>query len=255
MELKDSVVVITGGASGLGAAVAKAIVAKGGKVVIADMNEENGERFAATLGENAVFAKCNVTRTEDNAAAVQKAVNTFGKLTGLVNAAGIAGADKTIGRKGPANLEKFAQTISINLIGSFDMIRLSAWEMAKNEANESGERGAIVNVASVAAFDGQIGQAAYAASKGGVVGMTLPIARDLSREGIRVNSIAPGIFNTPMMQGMPQEVRDSLGAGVPFPKRLGEPEEFASLVLEILSNLYLNGETIRLDGAIRMPPK
>ena len=255
MIIKDSVVFITGGASGLGAEVAKAIVKKEGKVIIADMNEKDGDLLVKQLGKQAFFTKCDVTCTEENQAAIQSGMQKFGKITGLVNAAGIAGADRTIGRNGPADLQRFMKAISINLVGSFDMIRLCAWEMIKNEANENGERGVIVNVASIAAFDGQIGQAAYAASKAGVVGMTLPIARDLSREGIRINSIAPGIFNTPMMQAMPQEVRDSLGATVPFPKRLGEPHEFASLVLEVLTNPYLNGETIRLDGAIRMPPK
>lgn len=255
MDLKGAVVIVTGGASGLGAAAVELLNAKGAKVVIADLNEEKGKEFAAKFGDDAVFVKCNVTATPDNEAAVKAAVDKWGKLNGLVNAAGIGSASKTIGKDGPTNLDWFKMVIDINLVGTFDMIRLAAWEMSKNEPNVDGEKGAIVNVASVAAFDGQIGQASYSASKGGVVAMTLPIARDLSRDGIRVCTIAPGIFDTPMMQLLPQAARDSLGASVPFPKRMGNPPEFASLACEVLSNGYLNGETIRLDGSIRMAPK
>ena len=255
MELKGAVILVTGGASGLGAAAAEMLVAKGAKVVVADLNEEGGKAFAASLGDSAVFVKCDVTNTAENEAAVQTAVSKFGKLDGLVNAAGIGSVGKIIGKDGPTNLDWFKTVININLVGTFDIMRLAAWAMSKNTPNADGERGAMVNVASVAAFDGQIGQAAYSASKGGVVAMTLPIARDLSRDGIRVNTIAPGIFATPMMQLLSQEIRDSLGASVPFPKRMGNPPEFASLACELLSNGYINAETIRQDGGIRMAPK
>ncbi|MDO4540298.1 MAG: SDR family NAD(P)-dependent oxidoreductase [Syntrophomonadaceae bacterium] len=255
MDLKGAVVLVTGGASGLGAAAVELLNAKGAKVVIADMNEEKGKEFAAKFGDDAVFVKCNVTVTADNEAAVKTAVDKFGKLSGVVNAAGVGSASKIIGKDGPTNLDWFKMVIDINLTGLFDVCRLAAWEIAKNEPNADGERGAIVNVASVAAFDGQIGQCSYSASKGGVAAMTLPMARDLSRDGIRVCTIAPGIFDTPMMQLLPQAARDSLGASVPFPKRMGNPPEFASMACEILSNGYLNGETIRLDGSIRMAPK
>ncbi|HHW61316.1 MAG TPA: 3-hydroxyacyl-CoA dehydrogenase [Syntrophomonadaceae bacterium] len=255
MDIAGSVALVTGGASGLGAATVEMFIEKGAKCVIADLNEEKGKEFAAKFGDNAVFVNCNVTNTEDNEAAVKTAVDKFGKLDILVNAAGIGSASRTIGKDGPTNLDWFKMVVDINLIGTFDMIRLAAWEMSKNEPNEKGERGVIINVASVAAFDGQIGQASYSASKGGVVGMTLPIARDLSRNGIRVNTIAPGIFDTPMMQLLPQAARDSLGEQVPFPKRLGDPPEFAHLCCAIVENAYLNAQVIRLDGAIRMQPK
>jgi len=252
MEIRDNVFLITGGASGLGAATARLIVEHGGKVVLADLNQDAGNALAKELG--GVFVKCDVSREEDGTHAVEAATK-LGTLRGLVNCAGVAPAIKTVGKDGPHPLDAFAKTISINLIGTFNMIRLAAAAMLKNEPNENGERGVIVSTASVAAFDGQIGQAAYAASKSGVAGMTLPIARDLSRNAIRVMTIAPGIFETPMLLGMPQEVQDALGAMVPFPPRLGRPSEYAMLVKQIFDNPMLNGEVIRLDGAIRMQPK
>ncbi len=255
MELKESVFVVTGGGSGLGAATARMIVAGGGKVVLADVNKAAGEALAAELGANARFAETDVTNEASAKAAVELAVSTFGKLNGLVNCAGVAPAEKVLGKEGPHRLESFAKVININLVGSFNMIRLATEVMAKGEPNAQGERGVIVSTASVAAFDGQLGQAAYAASKGGVVAMTLPIARELARSGIRVMTIAPGIMETPMLMGMPQEVQDSLGKMVPFPSRMGKPAEYANLVRHIVENSYLNGEVIRLDGAIRMAAK
>jgi NAD(P)-dependent dehydrogenase (short-subunit alcohol dehydrogenase family) len=252
MEIRNNVFLITGGASGLGAATARLVVEHGGKVVLADLNQDAGNGLAKELG--GVFVKCDVSREEDATHAVEAATK-LGTLRGLINCAGVAPAIKTVGKDGPHPLDAFAKTISINLIGTFNMIRLAASAMSKNEPTENGERGVIVNTASVAAFDGQIGQAAYAASKSGVVGMTLPIARDLSRNAIRVMTIAPGIFETPMLLGMPQDVQDALGAMVPFPPRLGKPSEYAMLVKQILDNPMLNGEVIRLDGAIRMQPK
>lgn len=255
MELKESVFVVTGGGSGLGAATARMIVAGGGKVVLADVNKAAGEALAAELGANVRFAETDVTNEASAKAAVELAVSTFGKLNGLVNCAGVAPAEKVLGKEGPHRLESFAKVININLVGSFNMIRLATEVMAKGEPNAQGERGVIVSTASVAAFDGQLGQAAYAASKGGVVAMTLPIARELARSGIRVMTIAPGIMETPMLMGMPQEVQDSLGKMVPFPSRMGKPAEYAALVRHIAENSYLNGEVIRLDGAIRMAAK
>ncbi len=255
MELKESVFVVTGGGSGLGAATARMIVAGGGKVVLADVNKAAGEALAAELGANACFAETDVTNEASAKAAVELAVSTFGKLNGLVNCAGVAPAEKVLGKEGPHRLESFAKVININLVGSFNMIRLATEVMAKGEPNAQGERGVIVSTASVAAFDGQLGQAAYAASKGGVVAMTLPIARELARSDIRVMTIAPGIMETPMLMGMPQEVQDSLGKMVPFPSRMGKPAEYANLVRHIVENSYLNGEVIRLDGAIRMAAK
>ncbi len=255
MDINGLVALVTGGASGLGAAAVEMLISKGAKVVIADMNEEKGKEFAAQFGDNAIFVKDNVTVTAENEAAVAAAVEKFGKLDVLVNAAGVGSISKIIGKEGPTNLEWFKMVVDINLVGGFDIMRLSAWQMSKNEPNANGEKGVMINVASVAAFDGQMGQAAYAASKAGVVGMTLPIARDLSREGIRVLTIAPGIFNTPMMALLPQAAQDSLGAQVPFPKRLGEPSEFAQLVCQMVENAYLNGESVRLDGSIRMGMK
>jgi len=253
MQIKDQVFIITGGASGLGAATARMIVDNGGKVVLADVQVEAGEKLAAELGA-AKFVKCDVTSEADGLAVVA-AATAMGTLRGLVNCAGVAPAIKTVGKDGPHPLESFARTININLIGTFNMCRLAADAMGKTEAAEWGERGVIINTASVAAFDGQIGQAAYGASKAGVAGMTLPMARDLSRSGIRVMTIAPGIFETPMLLGMPQEVQDALGKMVPFPPRLGKPFEYAALAKSIIENTMLNGETIRLDGAIRMQPK
>ena len=253
MQIKNSVFLITGGASGLGAATARMAAENGGKVVLADLQVEAGEKLAKELG--GTFVKCDVTQEADGQAAVDAAVKTFGGLHVLVNCAGVGTAERTIGKDRPHSLAHFQKVIGINLIGSFNMIRLAAFAMANATPNAVGERGVIINTASVAAYDGQIGQAAYSASKGGIVGMTLPIARDLSRNGIRVMTIAPGIFETPMLMGMPNEVRESLGKMVPFPPRLGKPTEYAQLARQIIENEMLNGETIRLDGAIRMAPK
>lgn len=255
MQIKNSTFIVTGGSSGLGAATVEMIAAAGGNAIIADVNKIQGEALAARLGKQARYAECDVTREDHGKAAVDAALKGFGGLHGLVNCAGIAVGEKTVGKDGPHSLEKFARVININLIGSFNMIRLAADAMSKQQANASGERGVIINTASVAAFDGQIGQAAYAASKGGIVGMTLPIARDLARSGIRVMTIAPGIFETPMLLGMPPEVQEALGKMVPFPSRLGKPAEYAQLARQIFENEMLNGEVIRLDGAIRMQPK
>lgn len=255
MNIDDQVFLVTGGASGLGAATARMLVASGGRVAIADMNREAGEALAAELGPAARFILTDVADEASGWAAVDIATSAFGALHGLVNCAGIAPAEKVLGKAEPPKLATFARVMQINLIGAFNMIRHAATAMARNEPNTAGERGVIVNTASVAAFEGQIGQAAYAASKGGMIAMTLPIARELSRQGIRVMTIAPGIMETPMLLGMPQEVRDSLGKMVPFPSRLGQPAEFAGLVRHIFENTYLNGEVIRLDGAIRMGAK
>ncbi|AKM29827.1 3-hydroxy-2-methylbutyryl-CoA dehydrogenase [Pandoraea faecigallinarum] len=252
MEIQGNVFLITGGASGLGAAAARWLAGLGAKVVLADVNVDEGEALAEKLGGK--FVKCDVTREQDGNAAVA-AAQALGTLRGLVNCAGIAIGSKTVGRDGPHPLDAFSRVIQINLIGTFNMIRLAASAMTQTEPNGEGERGVIVNTASVAAFDGQMGQAAYAASKGGVASLTLPVARDLSRSGIRVMTIAPGIFETPMMLGMPADVQASLGQMVPFPPRLGRPAEYAMLVEQIVRNPMLNGEVIRLDGAIRMQPK
>ena len=252
MQIKDRVFIVTGGASGLGEGTARMLAAEGGKVVIADMQADKGEAVAREIG--GVFVKCDVSQEADGQAVVDKAVS-LGKLAGLVNCAGIAPAEKTVGKNGAHNLALFSKTITVNLIGSFNMIRLAATAMSANEPESTGERGVLISTASVAAYDGQIGQAAYAASKGGVVGMTLPIARDLARNGIRNMTIAPGIFGTPMLFGMPQEVQDALAASVPFPSRLGTPQDYAKLVRHILDNDMLNGEVIRLDGAIRLAPR
>jgi NAD(P)-dependent dehydrogenase (short-subunit alcohol dehydrogenase family) len=253
MDIRNSTFIVTGGASGLGAATVEMIVANGGNAVIADI--KGGEALAAKLGKQAVFQPTDVSSEEQGKACVERALKAFGSLQGLINCAGIAVGEKTVGKEGPHSLASFSKVITVNLIGTFNMIRLAADAMSKHDPNAAGERGVIVNTASVAAFDGQIGQAAYSASKGGVVGMTLPVARDLSRSGIRVVTIAPGIFETPMLIGMPKDVQDSLGKQVPFPSRLGRPAEYAALVKHIVENEMLNGETIRLDGAIRMGPK
>ena len=252
MEIQGKVFIVTGGASGLGEGTARMLAAADGKVVIADMQAEKGQAVAQAIG--GVFVRCDVTSEADGQAVIAQAT-ALGKLMGLVNCAGVAPAEKIVGKNGAHSLANFSKTISINLIGSFNMMRLAAEAMGKNEPESTGERGVLISTASVAAYDGQIGQAAYAASKGGIVGMTLPIARDLARSGIRNMTIAPGIFGTPMLFGMPQEVQDALAAGVPFPSRLGKPEDFAKLVRHIFENDMLNGEVIRLDGAIRLAPK
>ncbi len=255
MQLEGKAFVITGGASGLGAATARMVVAGGGKAVLVDLNHEAGQALTTELGERACFVAADITSEQDAERVFAQAAETFGEIRGLINCAGVAPAEKVVGKNGPHRFDSFARTVSINLIGSFNMLRLAAARMCENAPDAGGERGVIVNTASVAAFDGQIGQAAYAASKGGVVAMTLPLARELSRHGIRVMTIAPGIMETPMLLGMPDEVQQALGQMVPFPQRLGKPEEFAGLVGHIVANSYLNGEVIRLDGAIRMAAK
>lgn len=252
MDIQGKVFIVTGGASGLGAGTVRMLVDNGARVVIADVQDAAGEQLANELGQT--FVHCDVTSEQDGQAAVSQA-RELGALFGLVNCAGIAPASRTVGKNGPHPLDLFQKAINVNLVGSFNMIRLAAAAMSENTPEPTGERGVLINTASVAAYDGQIGQAAYAASKGGVVGMTLPIARDLSKLGIRCCTIAPGIFGTPMMFGMPQEVQDSLAASIPFPSRLGTPQDYAKLVNQIITNDMLNGETIRLDGAIRMAPK
>jgi NAD(P)-dependent dehydrogenase (short-subunit alcohol dehydrogenase family) len=255
MILNDKVFLVTGAASGLGAGVADRLVAGGAKVVLCDVDVKGGEAQAARLGPSARFIKTDVTSEADAAAAVALAIESFGGLHGLVNCAGVAPSERVLGRDGPHKLESFARAVSINLIGTFNMIRLAAAAISKMPAEADGERGVIINTASIAAYDGQIGQAAYAASKGGVVGMTLPLARDLARHGIRVAAIAPGIFETPMLAGLPADVTAQLAQSVPFPQRLGRPADFARLALQIVENGMLNGEVIRIDGALRMAPK
>ena len=252
MQIADRVFIVTGASSGLGEGTARMLAREGAKVVIADLQAERGAAIAAELG--GAYVRCDVSNEDDGRAVVAQAVS-MGKLVGLVSCAGIAPASRTVGRDGAHPLGLFSQVLSVNLIGTFNMIRLAAEAMCKNEPEPTGERGVLINTASVAAFDGQIGQAAYAASKGGVVGMTLPIARDLSKNGIRCMTIAPGIFGTPMLFGMPQEVQDALAAGVPFPSRLGTPADYAKLVHQIVTNEMLNGEVIRLDGAVRLAPR
>ncbi len=252
MEIANKVFIVTGGASGLGAGTASMLTQAGARVVLADVQDEAGQALAADLGQR--YVHCDVTQEADAQAVVAAALE-LGALFGLVNCAGVAPAARTVGKNGAHALDLFQKVININLVGTFNMIRIAAQAMSKNEPDASGERGVLINTASVAAYDGQIGQSAYAASKSGVVGMTLPIARDLAPLGIRCVTIAPGIFGTPMIFGMPQQVQDSLAASIPFPSRLGRPEDFAKLVHHIISNEMLNGETIRLDGAIRMPPK
>ncbi|AOK54511.1 3-hydroxyacyl-CoA dehydrogenase [Burkholderia stagnalis] len=255
MNIDNRVFVVTGAGSGLGAAVARMVVAQGGRVLLADVNADAVAGVARELGAAARAVAADVTSEADGQAAIAAALDAFGRIDGLVNCAGVAPGEKVVGRDGPHRLDSFARAVSINLVGTFNMMRLAADAMSKQDADANGERGVIVNTASVAAFDGQIGQAAYAASKAGVAGMTLPVARELARFGIRVVTIAPGIFETPMLTGMPQEVQDSLGKSVPFPSRLGRPDEFAALVRHIAENPMLNGEVIRLDGALRMAPR
>ncbi|MEP7328935.1 MAG: SDR family NAD(P)-dependent oxidoreductase [Betaproteobacteria bacterium] len=255
MDLRGGAFIVTGGASGLGGATARMLVSGGARVLIADLNADEGQALADELGDAARFTRTDVADEGGAVAAVAAAMDRLGGLTGLVNCAGIVHGEKVVGKEGPHALAGFARTITINLVGTFNMIRVAAQAMSTGTPNAGGERGVIVNTASVAAFDGQIGQAAYAASKGGLVAMTLPIARELARFGIRVMTIAPGIFRTPMMSSLPDDVQQALGKMVPFPSRLGEAGEFASLVAEIIRNPMLNGEVIRLDGAIRMAPK
>ena len=252
MKMRNIIALVTGGASGLGAASASRFVDSGAKVVILDCDNERGLALAEHLGDHARFAAADVTNESDVQAALDMARREFGGLNAIINCAGVGLAIRTTSSRGAHPLDLFETVIRVNLIGAFNVIRLAATIMAGNEANSDGERGVIVNTASVAAFDGQIGQAAYSASKGGIVGMTLPIARDLARNGIRVCTIAPGIFDTPLLGSLPEAARESLGKQVPFPPRLGQPEEFAQLAQQIVENPMLNGETIRLDGALRM---
>ncbi len=255
MNIEDKTFLVTGGASGLGAAAAKMIVESGGNAVLVDVNTIAGEANEGELGENALFVQTDVTNEDSIKNAIDIAINAFGGLHGVINCAGIGPAQRVVGKTQPHSLELFSKVIAVNLIGTFNVIRLAAAVIQNNEPEEGGERGVIINTASVAAFDGQIGQAAYAASKGGIVSMTLPIAREFAKMGIRVMTIAPGIFETPLLMGMPAEVKASLGQQVPFPSRLGKPEEYASLAKHIIQNQMLNGEVIRLDGAIRMAAK
>ncbi|SFK55165.1 NAD(P)-dependent dehydrogenase, short-chain alcohol dehydrogenase family [Halobacillus dabanensis] len=255
MELEEVVAVVTGGASGLGEATVRKIVRNGGRAAIVDQNDRKGEELAQEIGPSAIFVKTDVTSEEEINRMLDVCLATFGKVNTVVNCAGIVIGEKVVGREGPHHLESFSKVIEVNLIGTFNVIRLAASKMQENDVNEYGERGVIINTASIAAFDGQIGQAAYSASKGGVAGMTLPISRELARHGVRVMAIAPGLFETPMFEQLPEEARDALGKMTPFPQRLGKPYEFAKLALSIIDNPMLNGEVIRLDGAIRMQPK
>jgi NAD(P)-dependent dehydrogenase (short-subunit alcohol dehydrogenase family) len=253
MKIEGKTFLVTGGASGLGGATAKMFADNGAHVVIVDLNTELGESVAHDIGGR--FVRCDVSSEADGQKAVETAVSAFGGLDGLVNCAGIGTASRTLGKTGPHDLASFVKTISVNLIGTFNMIRLASAAIANKDPDAGGQRGVIVSTASVAAYDGQIGQAAYSASKGGIVGMTLPIARDLASVGIRVMTIAPGLFKTPLLAGLPEEAQASLGKQVPFPPRLGLPPEYAALVKAIVENDMLNGEVIRLDGAIRMAPR
>jgi NAD(P)-dependent dehydrogenase (short-subunit alcohol dehydrogenase family) len=255
MRIENASALVAGGASGLGAATARALHEAGARVVIADLNADKGEALAAELGDRAGFVEANVMEPEPVQAAVQAAASAEGGLRISVCCAGIGWAQRTAGKQGPHDLEIFHNVIKVNLIGTFNVLRLAAAAMVDNDPDDGGERGVCVNTASIAAFDGQIGQVAYSASKGGIVGLTLPAARDLAGRGIRVVTIAPGLFDTPLLAGLPEEHREALGAGIPYPSRLGRPGEYAHLVLEIAGNAMLNGETIRLDGALRMPPK
>ena len=256
MNLKNTIAIVTGGASGLGEATVQNIVGHGGKAAIFDLSEDKGHALAEKLGaDNAIYVQGNVTKEEDVTVALKQLSEKFGTVNTVVNCAGIGNAEKVIGKEGAHSLDRFRRVIEVNLIGTFNVIRLAAEQMVRNQPNEEGERGVIINTASVAAFEGQIGQVSYSASKGGVVGMTLPLARDLSRSGIRVMTIAPGLIDTPLFGALPEQARQALGAMTPFPKRLGYPSEYAHLVQSIIENPMLNGETIRLDGAIRMQPK
>ncbi len=255
MELQGKTFIVTGAGSGLGEGTAHALIAAGANVVVADVKEDAGTAVAEKLGKHAHYCACNVTDENQVAETVSVAVDTFGALHGAVSCAGIGAAMKVLSKTGPHPLDLFKRVIDVNLVGTFNVIRLAANAMLEQEPDANGERGVFINTASVAAYEGQIGQAAYAASKGGVVGLTLPIAREFAKHGIRVNTIAPGLFDTPMLRGLPEEVQQALGAGIPFPSRLGKAEEFGALARHIVENIMLNGETIRLDGALRMPPK
>jgi NAD(P)-dependent dehydrogenase (short-subunit alcohol dehydrogenase family) len=255
MDLKGAGAIVAGGASGLGAATARALAERGARVAIADLNEEAAQELAEELGGPACAFKADVTDESEVEAAVAGAVDAFGELRVAVSCAGIGWAERTVGKHGPAKLEYFQKVVQVNLIGTYNVLRLAAAAMAANEPDDGGERGVVVMTASIAAYDGQIGQTAYSASKGGIVGLTLPAARDLARQGIRVNTIAPGTFDTPLLAGLPEEAREELGKQIPFPSRLGQPAEFGALACHIAQNPMLNGETIRLDGALRMPPK
>jgi 3-hydroxyacyl-CoA dehydrogenase / 3-hydroxy-2-methylbutyryl-CoA dehydrogenase len=255
MRVQDSIALITGGASGLGEATVRNIVKNGGKAAILDLSEDRGKKLVAELGENAIFYKTNVTSEKDVQHAIDSTIAQFGSINTVVNCAGIGLGEKTVSRNKAHGFDSFKKVIEINLIGTFNVIRLAAEKMITNQPNQDGERGVIINTASVAAFDGQIGQAAYSASKGGVVGMTLPIARDLAKSGIRVVTIAPGLIETPLFGTLSEEARAALESQVPFPSRLGRPSEYAQLTQSIIENVLLNGETIRLDGAIRMAPR
>ncbi|UVL58077.1 SDR family NAD(P)-dependent oxidoreductase [Pseudomonas sp. B21-035] len=255
MQIANNNFIVSGAASGLGAATAQMLIEAGAQVMLVDLNAEAVAAKARELGARAHFAVADISQEAAAQAAIDAAVAAFGKIHGLINCAGIVGAEKVLGKNGPHGLESFSRVINVNLIGSFNLLRLAAAAMAEGEAGADGERGVIINTASIAAYDGQIGQAAYAASKGAIASLTLPAARELARFGIRVMTIAPGIFETPMMAGMTQEVRDSLAAGVPFPPRLGRPQEYAALARHIIENSMLNGEVIRLDGALRMAAK
>jgi len=255
MKMKECVAIVTGGASGLGEATVRNIVAQAGKAVIFDLQEEKGVQLVNELGEQARFIQIDITNESEVQAALEEVMNSYGKINTLINCAGIGIARRTLSKKGAHDLESFTKVIQVNLIGTFNMIRLVAEKMTENEPNEHNERGVIINTASVAAFEGQIGQVAYSASKGGVVGMTLPVARDLANTGIRVMTIAPGLFETPLFGQLPEQAKEALGEMTPFPSRLGHPSEYAQLVQSVIENPMLNGETIRIDGAIRMQPK
>lgn len=255
MDIQGKIALVSGGASGLGAATVRMIVSAGGRAVILDLNAPAGQALATELGDAARFALADVSDAAEVERAVKITTEAFGALHICVNCAGIGSPQKIVGKEGPADLAKFTKVIQVNLIGTFNVARLAAWAISQNQPNADGERGVIINTASVAAFDGQIGQAAYSASKGGIVGLTLPIARDLASLGIRVVTIAPGLFDTPLLAALPEDVKASLGAMVPFPKRLGKPAEYAQLARQIIENPMLNGEVIRLDGAIRMAPR
>ncbi|RSL31663.1 3-hydroxyacyl-CoA dehydrogenase [Salibacterium salarium] len=255
MQLKDKVWIVTGAASGMGGACARMVVNNGGKVIIADINVRKGRQFAEDLGENALFLKTDVTSEDDAHQTVEDSINHFGRVDGLINCAALGVAEKILNKKSTHSLEHFSRVVQINLVGTFNMLKQVADKLKRNDVNADGERGVIINTASVAAFEGQIGQAAYSASKAGITGLTLPAARELARHGIRVMTIAPGLFETPLYEVLPESAKDTLGEMTPFPQRLGRPSEYAALAKQIVENPMLNGETIRLDGALRMPPK